>query len=178
MNYPSHILDRPSAVVRDFSIHETDLAGRNLEFDKLSSVLDAGSDQVLRRDRVDLLQLGPWLPRICLHDFIIDDDGQLVDAIVRFQGPEIGASYSEITGKSMFTHPEPDVVERTFSTMKRMFELGRPITSSSIGVMRNSRNLRFQSLFIPLSSNGTDVIGSFLYASIEPSLERETSQSP
>lgn len=168
MNYPPHIMNRPSAAVQDFTIHETGLLGRNKEFDALLSVLDAGSDKVIRRDSVDLLDLARWLPRICLHDFVTDNDGELVDAIVRFQGREIGASYSEITGKSIFEHPETAVVDKTFQALKRTFNLKRPITSSAIGRVEGGRDLAFQSLYVPLSSDGEDIVGSLLYAIIEP----------
>lgn len=169
MNYPSHIADRPSATIQNFTIHETSLIGRNKEFDALLTVLGTATDQIVRRNSVDLLDLAHWLPRICLHDFVTDDTGQLVDAIVRFQGPEIGASYSEITGKSIFTHPEPAVVDMTLQAMKRIIKLKRPLTSSATGMMENKPDLLFQSLYIPLSSNGKDIIGSLIYATIEPS---------
>lgn len=167
MNYPSHITNRPSATIQDFIIHETSLLGRNKEFDALLAALGATTDQIVRRDNVDLLDLAHWLPRICLHDFITDDTGQLVDAVVRFQGPEIGASYSEITGKSISSHPEPAVVDMTVQAFKRIIDLGRPVSSSAIGRMEDGPDVAFHSLYIPLFSSSERIVGSVLYATIE-----------
>jgi hypothetical protein len=106
MNYPQHILDRPLAELQDLTVIETGLTGRNSDIDALLMLLDVRSDKIFRRSDLDLLVLAPWLPRICLFDFVIGSDGQLNDAFVRFQGAEIGASYSEITGQSIFAHPK------------------------------------------------------------------------
>lgn len=167
MDHRLHQTQRTGVTITNVVNHESDLEGLNPGIDALLTLLGDGSDGMTLRDHVDLLDLAPYLPKICLLDLIFDDDGGLEDIVGRFQGQEVSAYYGEATGKSVHTLPVRQVSDSAFVTTKRMVELKRPLVVVTTGRTEEGYDLRVDALYIPLSATGKDVVGGLLYVDIQ-----------
>lgn len=153
-------LDLPS-----FSIFDAeDLRGDDPEIEAILSYFEekTGGDRLARRADVNPAALKPFLPDICIHRAVYDENGALQDIIVQLIGTEVTSFYGEMTGKSVREHPAREVANRIFVAGQTCIEQRRPVVAVAQALSAKKNHLRVNILYVPLSEDGEVIDRLFL----------------
>lgn len=167
MNYILKNIDRTQIQTMSWIIHETDFHGLNTVIDELLTVFDRGPEGVFPKSDLDLLDLAPWLQKICLLDFVVADDRQLANVLVRFQGKDVSTFFGEHTHQSIENLAVPESIERVLQASRRVSELRHPLVCVSNGAMATGDTLHADILFVPLAAEDQGVVGTLVYFDLQ-----------
>lgn len=163
MDFRIEGLSRPNISGSKVKLLEDNFSGLNSSVDHILEILNLSSGRAAIAERVNLLDLAPFLSKICLVDFILEGDGKILDAIGRFEGADVSSVYGELTGISLKQLPSSEVIERVFRAFDRILELKKPVFSVGSADLEGGLHIRVDTLYLPLATEGGTIRGALLY---------------
>jgi len=123
--------------------------------------------RLAERSDVSPVELKDKLPNICVMVPIYDASGALSDVIIKLIGTTLVDFYGEMTGKSIFKHPAPEVAERIFISVERCIKERAPVAAEAFSLSKAKSYLQVTALYVPLSSDGKTIDQLFLYTTVK-----------
>lgn len=128
-----------------------------------------------RRGDVSPSELKPFLPEICLMEPIYGLEGHVADVKLLLQGTSMVSFYGEMTGKSVSTHPSPEVGERIILSCQKCIDSKEPLVVRAEALSRDKAFLRLTALYVPLSDDGQLIDRLFVQVRVQRHFKRQTS---
>lgn len=110
------------------------------------------------------------LPDVCIMTPDFDPAGVLDDITVRLMGTNVVNFYGELTGKSIFTHPSPEIADRIFKSAVFCLERRKPVVVQAFTLSEEKNHLKVSVIYVPLSENNKDIDRFFLHVTVRRSL--------
>lgn len=116
-----------------------------------------GGKRPPRRSDLNPTELVKLLPRLCILEPLLADDGQLRDVIMRLQGTAIASAFGEITGQSIGRLPDPEARARALAVTKMVLQERAPVGAFAEQLSSEKQYLQVEVLAIPLFAEDGEI---------------------